>query len=501
MARFQLCWKFALSYMAITTSILVVVEALIVSVVLLLVWYYQVQRPSFVIEGISRPVQSTLQSVSSQALTVDAVDDWLQWIDNGTLPADSQALPILAQQNGSMLRSIVPPDGMIIVLNADLQVLGTLGQTAPPPQFSRVVWPNPQFATMTAAIMQDAQRATARGIYEQGRFHMVIPMLDGQQVSGLVLVTYPTIFYQLSLANWLPLLGFNCMIFLLGSGLSGILFGVLVARPLVRRLHIMADGATAWASGNFAPRIQDQSQDEVGRLGRQLNRMALQLHELLETQRDLSRMQERSRVAQDLHDSVKQQMFAMTMNLGTIQALWDTEPALARERLDIAFQVARQCQHELHAVITTLQPLALTHEPIANALRTYLDLWSQQTGIPAHYTPPEQAVRNDTVAMAILRIAQEALANVARHSAATRVAVHFMVEPTAVTLTIADNGHGFDPAAVVLGLGVRSMRERAAGCNGTLTVTSSPTGTRITVHMPLHPAPLIDESPRKEANR
>ena len=502
MARFQLRWKLALSYMTITTSILVVVEACILGLVLLIAWYYQVQRPSFTTDVISRQIQSTLQSMSHQDLTPSTVDSWLQWIDDGTLPTDPQALNVLTQQYGSMLKSFTPPDSMIIVLDPDLRVLGTLGQIQAPTQLRSVDWPNHHFADLTAAIMQDEQSATARGIYEQGRFHTVIPMLNTQQqLRGLVLVTYPTMFYSLSVANWLPLLGFNLLIFLIGSGLSGILFGRLVARPLVRRLQIMADGATAWASGDFVPQIHDPSQDEVGRLGRQLNRMAVQLHELLETQRDLSRIQERNRVAQDLHDSVKQQMFAMTMNLGTIQALWDTDPALARERLDIAFQVARQCQQELHAVITTLQPIALAQEPVAHALRTYLDLWSQQTGITTDYTPPTQSIADDTVAVAILRIAQEALANVARHSGAAHVTVQFHVESTTVHLIINDNGHGFDPTAVVLGLGLRSMRERAASCNGIMLLTSSPTGTQLELTIPVPTTtPLSDATTRKDSN-
>ncbi len=488
----RLRWKFALSYMLVTTAILLLVEFLIIGISLLSVWY-QATRISPLMDVVSDQISYTLDTETADLLTPQSVDRWLTGLKAGTLQFDPARMRGLANVLNPATIKELQKDGFLAVVDPQLRVLGQIEQDQPPPSLQPVVWPSNHLPLLAEQALHGERSVQRLALYADKRFQLVVPIVGpNDQIQGLVLVVYPADFIEIvSAIDWLPALVLSLIIFSVGSGISGVIFGIVVARPLVRRLHTMANVATDWAGGNFEPSISDRSQDEVGRLGRQLNGMALQLHELLQTQRYLSRMQERNRVARDLHDSVKQQMFAITMNLGTVQALWETAPEQARARLDLTFEVARQCQQELQAIIATLRPIELEQNQLPQALRRHLDLWSHQTGIAVHYTPPEAVPLDDGAAVTVLRVAQEALANVARHSGATAVTLRLTLEEASVRLEIVDNGHGFDAAALSAGLGLRSMRERAAASGGTLTLTSAESGTCVRLLLPVEP-PLAE---------
>jgi NarL family two-component system sensor histidine kinase LiaS len=194
-------------------------------------------------------------------------------------------------------------------------------------------------------------------------------------------------------------------------------------------------------------------------------------------------LEERNRLARDLHDSVKQQVFATAMQVGTARALIDRQPETARLHLTEAEHLVRQAQQELTTLIRELRPAALEGKGLATALRDYLVDWSRQTEITGQLRVQGEQPLPLIVEQAFFRVAQEALTNVARHSQATAVEMHLAWQEAQVTLTIADNGRGFNVMATNgKGLGLRSMRERIEAIGGELTVTSSHgSGTQITV--------------------
>lgn len=253
---------------------------------------------------------------------------------------------------------------------------------------------------------------------------------------------------------------------------------------------IVADVDNAWFAVGFNLGVFPL----CGLFGYTLRRMAQArndgedaLARLREAQDQLQRLavtQERNRLSRDLHDSVKQRVFAMSMQLGTAQVLLDREPERAREAIDHAERLARQAGSELNLVIQELRPVDLEDRGLPDALRGYARDWSGQSGIPAEVTVSGELPEAPEVEYALLRIAQEAMANVARHSRASSVRLELRTEGRAVALSIIDDGIGFDPVRSGHGIGLASMRERVEALGGQLTVDSAPgRGASITARM------------------
>jgi signal transduction histidine kinase len=221
------------------------------------------------------------------------------------------------------------------------------------------------------------------------------------------------------------------------------------------------------------------------------------LEELRAAQRqvqELAVVEERNRLARDLHDSVKQQVFAIGMQLGAARASLDPQ-AEAYTHVVEAERLARQAGQELTVLIRQLRPAALEHKTLAATLQDMAGEWSRQANIPVRVRLEGDAAPARSGEEALLRVAQEALANAARHSRATAVEISLVTEAApgagsparATTLTIADNGRGFDRSSIARGVGLDSMRERLEALGGRLTVESTPgAGTRVVARLEIN---------------
>lgn len=314
------------------------------------------------------------------------------------------------------------------------------------------------------------------------------------------------------------------LLLILVISLVGVVFGVLVAGRLTRRLKRIMTAVHAWSQGRLETTIQDASPDELGQLVQDLNNMALQVQTLLQTRQELTLLEERQRVARDLHDSVKQHTFAITLLIGAAQTRLPGDPEAAQTYLGKAGDLADRTRQELSAILQQMRPPPLAEKGLKNALQDCVFQWSHQTGIAAEYSAVSVQSLPLDVEEALLRVAQEALANVARHSHATRVNVQVEQEPERISLIVRDNGKGFnveclknreecyvedrvDRVSGKYGKGVKvercetgveyggqgltNMRERAEMLGGSLEIASDEAGTCITVSIPLVPqAPL-----------
>lgn len=207
------------------------------------------------------------------------------------------------------------------------------------------------------------------------------------------------------------------------------------------------------------------------------------IEELKSTQeklRELAVVEERNRLARDLHDSVKQQVFAVSMQLSAARtSLSETDKAypsvMEAERL------AQQAGAELTTLIGQLRPPTLERKSLTDAIYEHVHEWARQNGIKTETHIEPVSSMSVQAEQALFRVLQEALSNVARHSRADRAMVALKPETDHVTLIVEDNGIGFDAKEIVKGIGLDSMGERLASVNGTLEISSLKShGTRIT---------------------
>lgn len=200
---------------------------------------------------------------------------------------------------------------------------------------------------------------------------------------------------------------------------------------------------------------------------------------------------ERRRISRELHDQVGQQLTALSLTLKLLRPhlIPSGFPALQELQSQVAV-----VENEVHSLALELRPTALDDLGLASALVQFIDGWSVRTGVAVEYHRAAlEAVRFPAaVETAVYRIVQEALTNVGKHAQASRVGI--MVEQRAGELlaVVADDGVGFDVAAMSNGrLGVLGMRERAAKCGGTLKLESEKgAGTTVCIRIPLSPTEL-----------
>ncbi len=266
----------------------------------------------------------------------------------------------------------------------------------------------------------------------------------------------------------------------------GTVSGWLISRSMIQRFGDIGKAVKEWSKGNLKTTIDDNGQDEIGLLAQRLNTMANRLNTLLKTQQELAVLEERQRLARDLHDAVKQQIFAATMQLAAAQKQIQQNPQKAQLLLEDATSLMHQSQVELTNIIQQLRPLNLKNAGFASVLQEYLNTWERRTGIQVKRAIKISEPLSPSIAEALLRIIQEGLSNVARHSNANALTFMLRQEAQKVRLTIADNGQGFEPNSVALGNGLRNMAERTEELGGRFQLHSTPgKGTTIEVEIPL----------------
>ncbi|HEV2460613.1 MAG TPA: ATP-binding protein [Ktedonobacterales bacterium] len=277
--------------------------------------------------------------------------------------------------------------------------------------------------------------------------------------------------------------------FILLASVIGTLTGLLITHNVTRRLRRITQAAEAWSNGEFAVEVRDPTHDEIGQLGQDLNGMAEQLHLLVATREELAAIEERNRLARDLHDSIKQNVFATALLVGAARSHLPPGTLPAQTYLAEAEVLAEQTRQVLTALIRELRPARLADKGLAVVLRDYAEDWSRRMGIAATVHVQGERVIALDIEEALFRVAQEALANIAQHSGATHATIQLAWDGAQVRLTIADDGTGFDVAhANGRGVGLASMRERVTTHDGALHIASTAGATTVEATISLHTA-------------
>jgi signal transduction histidine kinase len=204
---------------------------------------------------------------------------------------------------------------------------------------------------------------------------------------------------------------------------------------------------------------------------------------------ELAAAEERNRLARELHDSVTQTIFSLTLTAQAARTLMDQDTARAVQQLDRVQELAGDALAEMRSLIRQLRPKTVAELGLAPALRQHAAERQSRDGLHVDLRLDGERRVPAEVEEALFRVAQEALNNVVKHARTDRAEVCLAWQDQAVTLTVEDRGAGFDPARAgpdASHLGLTGMRERVAALGGTLDVRSEPgAGTRIHVHVPL----------------
>jgi signal transduction histidine kinase len=207
--------------------------------------------------------------------------------------------------------------------------------------------------------------------------------------------------------------------------------------------------------------------------------------------RDAAVQQERNRLARELHDSIKQQIFSIGMGTAAVEARWDTDPRGAREALADVRRSSQEAMAEMNALLQQLSPAPLEKVGLVQALRDQCEALGYRTDaevavqfgeLPSDDRLPAGAQES------IFRVAQEAFSNVARHARAGHVRLYLgQREPGGpLTLEIHDDGQGFEVGEAEGGMGLENIRQRVSALGGQLALESAPSrGTMLRVDIPL----------------
>jgi len=291
----------------------------------------------------------------------------------------------------------------------------------------------------------------------------------------------------------------------------------VTTRRVVRPTELLTAAAEQMAAGELSTPIRVDAQDEIGVLAEHLEVMRQQLQRALtevetanselesrvqERTRQLEELvhrvltvqeDERRRVALELHDDTAQALTALSMRLDAVARKDERlEPEIAEE-LREAHQMAGSTLEGVRRMINALGPAALERRGVGAALHSYAEEFLARSEMEIEFDVPAARRRlPENVELTLYRIGQEALNNAVGHSQATRVQVTLVHDEHAATLTVTDDGVGFEVANPVRantgsrGLGIAGMRERARLVNGSFAIESTPgRGTTVRVEVPV----------------
>jgi len=464
----QLRWKLTLSYTGVTVGALLTVELIILASTAIV-------------------VAVLLNSGVIQAELINAVSDEymlpLQFLFSQN-PPDQDEITNFLDRMGAVAGATIPltfdASDQLFIVGHDGVLLGS----RPPDLFGSDTIGHPVNMQALPGLASPLQAALG-GEEEVDNLYtlpgpdesviMAIPIWNEahERVLGVLVAVgeLPTV--QSVLSSIIPIMGISFLIFTLIAGIAGTIYGSVAARGLSTRLDRLSEGTHAWSQGDFTQLVEDASGDEIGQLAYNLNQMARQLQHLLDTRAQLMVVEERNRLARDLHDSAKQQAFAAAAHISAARKLMPQNPGAAQASIEEAERLIDDLRKELTILIEELRPAALEGKGLALALREYAEDWSRQNGIELRVNTQQERPLPLDVEQMIFRIIQEALANVARHSQASRVEIGLAYSKLEIICTINDDGIGFDPEKKSDGFGIRSMKERAKALGSAITLESA----------------------------
>jgi signal transduction histidine kinase len=306
---------------------------------------------------------------------------------------------------------------------------------------------------------------------------------------GAIYVEEPATARSLSYAPLRPLLTTGALVLALVIPV-GLVFGLLSTRRTISRIKRLADVTASVAAGDFNPRVPVSAGDEIGQLEDAFNQMAARLGTALDRERQHAgadaRQAERARIARELHDSISQDLFSLSLLAGGLRKALPAGSGL-RPEVETMERTAARTMREMQALLLELRPAILEDAGLVPALAELCHAYEKRLGIRVGADLRE--VRLDPAGEhAVLRVTQEALGNAVRHAGPATIMVSLGQAGGEVTVEVRDDGQGFDPRDVAErhGMGLSLMRERIAELGGEFAVGSRPgEGTAVRIRLPV----------------
>jgi len=283
---------------------------------------------------------------------------------------------------------------------------------------------------------------------------------------------------------------------LIAAFLSG-LVGWLLARSFGKRIGQVSHASQAFAEGDFSKRVEVLGKDELSQLGSNYNQMADRISsqvkdlrnlaesnaKLAEEAEGLAKLEERNRIARDLHDAIKQQLFGLHLTAGSAVYNLESNPETSKANLEQIANLSQEILEEMDSIIGELRPASLGGEGLTESLRHYLNQ-NQQDDLEVFFESHGKRELPLNIEQAVFRVIQEALNNVIKHAEATEVEIRLNYGLSSLDGSIKDNGIGFSNSQVQeSSMGLSNMRNRIEELGGLFMVSNS-NGTKIEFSIP-----------------
>ncbi|GKS13591.1 sensor histidine kinase LiaS [Paenibacillus chitinolyticus] len=287
-----------------------------------------------------------------------------------------------------------------------------------------------------------------------------------------------------------------------GSIILGSAYGYWSSNRTTRRLELLMETMQMLEIGSISrSTLPPLGEDEIGRLGEQLGRILKKWEEQVASLQRLSNnnaqlaekarvsaiIEERQRLARELHDAVSQQLFAISMTATAALRTLDKDFEKAQRQIHLIEEMSSVAQSEMRALLLHLRPVHLEGKQLSEGLIRLLQELKAKVPMDIIWEVDDEIALSKGIEDHLFRIVQEAMSNALRHSKATRLELRMQQKSGWVRLLIRDNGVGFDlDEEKQTSYGLSTMRERVNEIGGSLQLVTAPgSGTRIEIRVPI----------------
>lgn len=278
--------------------------------------------------------------------------------------------------------------------------------------------------------------------------------------------------------------------------------GFKSSSEMKERIDYLSVLITQYANGNYHSRIETNDNDEIARIGNELNelgkklqsqvvslqRMADEKSTLAKKAYKAATIEERQRLARDLHDSVSQQLFALTMMSEAALNQIDNDLETARSQIKEVAMAGKIAQTEMRALLLHLRPVYLSGDSLSEGINKLIVELQRKSPIDFTFVIDDNLTLSETIEVHVFRIIQEAFSNILRHAQATKVKLSISKRSEELFIYIRDNGKGFEiqnNSNSKASYGLKTMLERSEELGGTFSVRSNiDKGTYIDIRIP-----------------